>query len=231
MLIRIGMEENFEERCLAWGLDFPGCFSYGADAAEALLRFPHALLAHADWVNENTDFPWFEIGDMDLRTEERFRDYTQSVEGKDYEVNATFKDDERLLTPEDVEQALLVYCWQREELLAGVETLASETLTRKFSGERWDILGILRHLARAEYWCLQNLDLPLLALVDAPQDPVSMLSAVEIETRKHLAAFAGNPAQTLKKGEQWTCRKVVRRVLWHQRDHINHIKKLAFRPL
>ena len=29
-------------------------------------------------------------------------------------------------------------------------------------------------------------------------------------------------------GEFWSYRKIVRRTLWHQRDHIEHIKELAF---
>jgi hypothetical protein len=30
-------------------------------------------------------------------------------------------------------------------------------------------------------------------------------------------------------GEFWSFRKIVRRTLWHQRDHIDHIKELAFK--
>jgi len=29
-------------------------------------------------------------------------------------------------------------------------------------------------------------------------------------------------------GEIWSYRKILRRTLWHQRDHIEHIKQLAF---
>jgi hypothetical protein len=29
-----------------------------------------------------------------------------------------------------------------------------------------------------------------------------------------------------KEGELWSPRKVVRRMLWHERDHIEHIQKL-----
>ena len=46
MQIRIDMENNFDGRSLAWALDYTGCFAYGADQAEALIRLPRALLTY-----------------------------------------------------------------------------------------------------------------------------------------------------------------------------------------
>ena len=44
MQIRIGIENNNEGRTLAWAFDYPGCFAYGMDEAEALIMLPKALL-------------------------------------------------------------------------------------------------------------------------------------------------------------------------------------------
>ena len=33
MHIRIGLENGDENRSVAWALDFPGCFAYGADSS------------------------------------------------------------------------------------------------------------------------------------------------------------------------------------------------------
>jgi len=38
-LIQIGMERNVEGRTIAWALDYPGVFTYGADDAEALTAY------------------------------------------------------------------------------------------------------------------------------------------------------------------------------------------------
>lgn len=54
MLIRIGMENNNEGHSLAWALDYPGCFAYGADQAEALVRLPPALLKYENWIKGHT---------------------------------------------------------------------------------------------------------------------------------------------------------------------------------
>jgi hypothetical protein len=50
MLIRIGIENNIEGRTLAWALDYPGCFAYGMDEAEALINLPKALLDYEHWI-------------------------------------------------------------------------------------------------------------------------------------------------------------------------------------
>jgi predicted RNase H-like HicB family nuclease len=55
MQIRIGLENEFEGRSLAWVLDFPGCFAYGKDGSEAILRVPQALLFFQEWLSEKTE--------------------------------------------------------------------------------------------------------------------------------------------------------------------------------
>ena len=50
-LIQIGLERNVEGRTLAWALDHPGVFTYGADDAEALLRMPREILKFESWLN------------------------------------------------------------------------------------------------------------------------------------------------------------------------------------
>jgi hypothetical protein len=44
-LIKVGIENNNENRSIAWALDFPGCFAYGSSETEALIRIPQALIA------------------------------------------------------------------------------------------------------------------------------------------------------------------------------------------
>jgi len=39
-LIKVGVENNYEGRSLAWALDYPGCFDYGSNETEALIRIP-----------------------------------------------------------------------------------------------------------------------------------------------------------------------------------------------
>lgn len=228
MLIRIGLEHGVEGRILAWGLDFPGCFAYGSEDSAVLLRFTQALLRYEAWVNLHTDTPWFTLKELDFRTVEVWNTYVVDGSSDEYEVNAWFQDDSRLLSQVEVEQALLLHRWQREELLAGFESLPPEILTVMFPGQRWDILGILRHIAEVEYWYLGKLNFTLPKL-PKENDPLALLDLTYKLVQTSLPEFVGNPLILESQGETWSCRKTVRRLLWHQRDHIDHIRQLALK--
>ena len=231
MKIRIGLEIGIENRILAWALDYPGCFTYGEDEAEVLLRLPHALLKYEVWIKDHTDQSWVNLQDMDISVVQVFhtwyidKHFNPSNEG--YEVNAWFTDDWRPLTTDEIERALLIFRWQREELLAGVSTLSEEVLQQQYPDQRWNILGILKHIANAESWYFDRMDYPSLARDEMPPDPIERLNALQKLVESDFPHFADEFKVIGKQGEFWSCRKIVRRTLWHQRDHIEHIKQLA----
>ncbi len=234
MQIRVGLENNIEGRTLAWPLDYPGCFAYGLDETEALIRLPRALLTHEIWIKDHTEDPWVDFNDLDLRVVERYEtfrigeDYRPAPEGQGYEINAWFIDDWRPLTEEEVEQGLKIFHWQREELLAGLNTLDPEILEKEHPGQRWNIWGIVKHIANAELWYLSRLDLTSLKYKQLDPDPQKRLAQTAVLIDKIFPTFTNLVKVTGIEGEFWSYRKILRRTLWHQRDHIEHIKELAF---
>jgi len=140
-LIQIGLERNVEGRTLAWALDYPGVFTYGADDAEAILRMPREMLRFESWLNLRTDYPWVRLEGLDVHIDEIFEVFPVDDEGEIYEVNAFFRSDLLPLSAEEIQKALQIYDWQREELLAGVETLPKDLLSGQFEGQRWTIEG------------------------------------------------------------------------------------------
>jgi len=233
MKIRIGLEKYPAGRILGYALDFPGCFAYGGDDAEVLLRLPRELLKYEVWIKDHTDASWVELDSLDFAVEEVFnvhymdKDLRPALEG--YEVNAFFRDDWHPLKAEEIEHVLLVHRWQRDELLAGVDTLADEVCQKMWPGERWNIHGIMKHIANAEAWYLDRLDLDTIKRSDMSSDPLERLDQTQILIEKAFPSFIDQVKVLGRDGEIWSCRKVVRRTLWHQRDHIEHIKQLAFR--
>ena len=234
MHVRIGMENNIEGRSLAWALDYPGCFAYGADEPEALIRLPRALLEYEIWVKDHTRESWVNFTDLDIRVVERFatfrmgEDYTPAPEGEGYEINAWFIDDWRPLSDEEIERALKIFHWQREELLAGLSTLEPEILEKEHPGQRWNILGIAKHIANAELWYLSRLDLVKTNYRELLPDYEKRLAQTSTLIDRIFPKFAGEVNVRGIEGEFWSYRKILRRTLWHQRDHIEHIKELAF---
>ena len=234
MQIRIGLEDNIEGQIMAWALDYPGCFAFGNDEPEALIQLPRALLQYELWIKDHTSHPWIDFTNIDVRVVERFttfhmgEDYKPAPAGEGYEVNAWFTDDWRPLSSDEIEQALLIFRWQRDELLAGLATLEPAVLTREHPDERWNILGIARHIANAELWYLSRMDLTSLSRQDLPQELEERLSQTAAQIMKVFPDFVDQVKVIGKLGEFWSYRKLVRRILYHQRDHIEHIKALAF---
>lgn len=233
MRIRIGLEKGIEGRNLGWALDYPGCFAYGADDAEVALRMPQALMTFDYWLRDHADADGEPMpNDLDFRIVEIFEcykineNYEPSPSGD--EINAWFHDDWRPLTALEAGNALNVFNWQRDELLAGMTTLPTDLLDKPFENERWTINGICAHIANAELWYLDRLGLAPLRHAELPQNP---LARCDVTAGLINAAFTSFPEMVKVvgvAGEFWSPRKIIRRTLWHQRDHIDHIKKLAF---
>lgn len=233
MHIRIGLENNIENRTLAWALDYPGCFAFGEDEPEALIRLPQALLKYEIWIKDHTTEPWVDFSDLDLRVVERFDTFNTNdrfekvPDGQGHEIKAWFFDDWRPLSSQEIQQALLVYRWQRDELLAGLTTLDPDILTMQRPGQRWNIEGIAKHIANAELWLLSRLALTELTHIDLLEDIEERLAQMARIVEAILPTLADKVKVVGTDAEFWSYRKLVRRILWHQRDHIDHIKSLV----
>lgn len=225
MLIRVGMEEDPGNLYTAWALDFPGCFANGKDQAEALLALPRKLLEFDYWVRLHTDQPWFQLDGLDMHVDETFKVTRIYLQGEEYEMNAFFQHDLRPLNDQEVDQALQVLRWQQEELMAGIEFVDEETLNRVDDGQRWSILGIVRHLAFAELWYQQILALPT-PKIPRDADPICALRQSYNALVSAVPGLIGDPRVSEYAQERWSARKLVRRTLWHRRDHIDHIRQL-----
>jgi hypothetical protein len=230
MIIRVGLENNMDGRSLAWALDFPGCFADGPDATTALVNLPQQLLAYETWVEGRTSQPWFVLGNFDIRLVETWEgylinEYYEVIEGGEgYEVNAFFRDDWRPLKPEEIQRGLMLLSWTRADLQAAVDGLSGEVLDKTYPNERWSMRGILRHVANAEWWYLDRL-----GLTEGqawPKDAGERLQVGRARLVEVLPTLVGSKRVVGVDGEWWSPRKLLRRVLWHERDHTGHIYKL-----
>lgn len=232
MIIRIGLENGIENRSLAWALDYPGCFAYGEEASTALLKIPHAVIDYETWMNRHTPTPWVTFGDFDVRLVEVWQVYhidqafevIQSNNG--YEVNAWFRDDWKILTQTEVKRGIEMLAWSRADLLESIHPLTPDKLDATFPNERWSIRGIVNHVATAEKWYLNQLDLPEKGFPQLPDDPVEKAEWVRSLFNQELLKLAGVKKVVGKNGEFWSPRKLLRRAIWHELDHIEHIRKL-----
>lgn len=229
MQFNIGLENNFEGRSMAWVLGHPGCFAYGKDGVEALTAVPEAIQAYTSWIGSHTQHNWLPVEEPSVHVAETFECYTigedfeLNIEG--YEVNAWFRDDWKPLTAEDVARGLLILAWSRVELLETVKDLSEEVLERRYPNERWNIAGILKHTGGAEWWYMDRLGLAF-PRQEVPSDPFERLEKVRAHMIQTLPGLVGSRQVVGIDGEFWSPRKLLRRAAYHERDHIEHLRKL-----
>ena len=235
MRISIGLELNNEGRALAWALDFPGCFAFGDEGPDAVIKLAQAMVMYEAWVNGHAGAEWVRLGNFDLRVVDTWVVYTindhYELEEGGYAVNAFFKQDWKPLTVEEIERGLALLRWSREDLLKMVADLSGEQMDRTYAGERWSIRGILRHIAGAEWWCMDRLGIVEGGRERLPQDTGERLTLVRDQFNAALPGLAGRDLVLGKDGEFWSPRKLLRRVLWHEINHQQHILRLLQQPL
>jgi len=233
MQLRTALELNYENRVLALALDYPGCFSYGEDETEALLRMPQAFIAYQHWVNFKVgNNSWLnEFNDIDVRLIESYKVYNinenYEVTTEDgYSVNAWFQNDWLPLKEEEVSQGLMLMDWSRKDLMDLLAGISEDVRTRKYPGERWNILGIVNHIGGAEWWYLDRLNLTDLTRDQVPEDPFMRLEVIRAQVKEKLPQLIEKELVLGKNGEFWSPRKLLRHILWHEKDHIQHIYQL-----
>ena len=232
MIFRIGIENNNDDRTIAWALDYPGCFAYGQNSEEAQKNFPGAARDYAAWIARHGD-SWLD-DKVEIIVEETFdayfinRAFERVERGRDtYMVESFFVQDWKPLLPHEIEQALKLLIWSRADLMNIVKGLSAEKLEQIYPDERWNINGILKHIGGAEWWYQERIGYPYPEdEEDVPADPFERLAIVRDHFNSLLPKLNGMDKVIGLDGEIWSPRKALRRALWHERDHTEHIRKL-----
>jgi hypothetical protein len=231
MIFRVGNENNNEGiRSIAWALEHPGCFAYSKDGDSALASLPDAIRAYATWIGQHEP-AWISSNKIELRLEDTWQDYNidesydRNEKSDYYMVDAWFQHDWKPLTAIDVQRGLKMLAWSREDLLKTVEGLSREKLEQTYPRERWSINGILKHIGGAECWYLDRLGLSL-PREQIPSEPFARLEISRARLNEVLPTLVGSKQVVGVDGEFWSPRKLLRRTLWHERDHTWHIQKL-----
>lgn len=229
MILRIGIENGNEGRSIAWVLDYPGCFSYGRDEKEALHNLPTAIQEYNNLLAQHEQRMLTIPPDCKPHIAETWEVYSIDNEfelsSDGYEVNAWFLHDWKPLTETDTKTGIELLSLCRVDLLATVKDLNQESLEDKKPGERWSIAGILKHIGGAEWWYLDRLGLAF-PQEEVPSEPFERLEKVRAHLLDVLTGLAGINQVIGIDGEFWSPRKLLRRAIWHERDHTIHIRKL-----
>jgi hypothetical protein len=225
MYIRLAVEDMEPDHWIAWALDLPGCFSPATTETEAMARAPYRIAEYSHWLrNHDGTLPSIDEP-IEVQVVETFHSFASSVD-PDYLVNAFFENDRRPVAYWDAAIALRLLDWTRQDLLGVIQAAAPDLFTRGIVGKaQGTIGGILNHVAIAENWYFAQLGCGLSQQQLCP-DPLDKLAMVRAGARERLLTLVGDERVTSNCDELWSARKVVRRALWHERDHTQHIARL-----
>lgn len=197
--LNVGVEDIEPGHWVAWVLAIPGCYASGRTEHDALAGVPDAYR-----VETGRDAPG------PVRVVERWRG-VPAADDSDFIINATFADDRRPLDVADIQPGIARVIESHRRL---GEVVAGHELPEEIS-------GIIRHLATAEQWYLANLD--LVPDGERPDDPLERFAWIRAFTLRALPTLADRDMVADCGGEDWTPRKVLRRTIWHERDHTQQI--------
>jgi hypothetical protein len=230
MRIEIGLENGYENKSIAWALDYPGCFAYGDDGAAAIMAFPRAFIGFKERVQAKSGTDWINFDDFDIHLAETFDCYRvdgrilPSAGGRN--VTAFWQIDWKPLSKQEIDHGLQILQWSRADLLDLTQNLSDERLDREVPGEKWGIRGILHHLASSELWLLDRLNSGGSESSTLPEDTFRRLSATRNLYETVVRSLTNDSRVVGKDGSFWSPRKILRRAAWHEVDHINHILRL-----
>jgi len=233
MIFQAGVENNNEGRSIAWALEHPGCYAYGANLDGALLNLEGALTKYAGWILRHETRTWLTFAESEIEivlngTWDVYYindDFDKRTEADGYNVDSFFPYDWKPLTALEIQRGLSMLTWSRDDLLKTIQGLSPEKLDATYLGERWSIRGILGHVAGAERWYLDRLGLAF-PREGLPEDIPARLEMVRKNLTSALFRLDGVKRVVGVDGEFWSPRKLLRRALWHERDHTEHIRKL-----
>jgi predicted RNase H-like HicB family nuclease/uncharacterized damage-inducible protein DinB len=148
--------------------------------------------------------------------------YSEGIELEFEEVDGTtFLTDYDGLRPNEMETLFRWMAISRQELMDLVKELPEKMMDYKANEEASSIREILCHLAESDLWFTDRLmqwpDAPLFRLAAARGVALERLRDMSEERRASVTTFDG---------EDWTPRKVMRRMLEHEREHIHEIRDL-----
>jgi predicted RNase H-like HicB family nuclease len=196
----------------------PGCVSSGATQEVALARTPDAIRAYYDWLNHHGQPPPDGVEPIEIEVGGVISD----PDGHLGDEAGLLPSDSAPLTEGEVAHLLQLLAYSRRDLLEQVTGLTREVLNwqpKSNEGDpTWCIDDILEHLARAERVYTTRLSGNVFDLLqDARRDAIERISRLTEIERGQI---------TQHQGEYWTARKVFRRLLEHEREHLSHVNQV-----
>ncbi|MGB7539347.1 MAG: type II toxin-antitoxin system HicB family antitoxin [Anaerolineales bacterium] len=223
--LRSGIE-NLEPNCWVISVfDLLGCYSSGRTEEEAVAQAGNRVRQYFEWLGKKDGNPAPFEDSVQVLIVERMETFPWPKDPA-LPVHAFFEDDARPLRPWDLDIAGRLLEWSRQDFLRLSGALLPDSLSRLENAPNWKTLdGLMGHIWETENTILKRMG-AMVDLADMPGDLIGRLQAVRARFQEKLPEWAEADIRIEDFGEKWSPRKALRRVLWHERDHIRQLEGL-----
>jgi predicted RNase H-like HicB family nuclease len=210
----VGLEEGADGAFIAHPLVPAGCVGVGDTAEAAVTDFTQEWGRWLRFLASTGDPVPPANAELEVAVDEWLRTHARVATG---ESAVCFAADMRPLALEERERGLRLLGDLRGRVLAQVRRRTraewEADLERETAGG-WTVRRVLEELARGQWWTLSRLGASPMA--GAPDYTIARLDTALALTIQHLGHLADQLHESVLEldGEEWTARKVLRRLLW-----------------
>jgi len=218
----VHLESNRLGQTIAHVPQLLGCIVRGKTPEEAIGYVEDAVAQYLVWLQEHSGTSWLIPPIIRTRIVERCSGGAASGSGSRV---ALLQADRLLVDRQMLEACLLRFDYSRQDLLEITATLPHSVLTFRPQRQQRTIREILQHVAGAEKWYLSRMmEVPHFPAQKTPLLRLQIVrkAAIELLSQYDLCQSA---RVVHKDGETWTLRKVLRRFLEHEREHVLEIER------
>ncbi len=222
----------------AFAPDCPGCWVFGQTKERALKKVKVAIVEWFDWLKRHKeniprlgrDFQPDINNKVEIEIAEMLRvDYNPAKAGK---PEPLFWSEVPPVKKDDIKRTIRLMNYSRKDLLNLVSELTGKQLSFKPSDKPRTIRNCLKHIAYVEPWYITRLNIELPE--NYPKDVFELLDY----TREIVVNSLHNLPKERMRGifqpgkykspicDLWTARKVLRRLVDHERLHTRYIQKV-----
>lgn len=214
----------------AFAPEYPGCWVFGSSQESALQKVGIAINEWVNWLkNHGENVP--DIGDnIEVEVTEMLRvDYNPVEAGK---PEPLFWCEVAPIAKADIARTIRLMKYARSDLMAAVAGITVDCLDWEPPDEPRTIRNCLMHIAHVELWYINRLNIEMPDKL--PDSPFELLDYSRDTVIERLQNFPERKMKGIFQPRKfrspvcnlWTARKVLRRLVDHERLHTKYINKV-----
>ena len=215
-MIPVGVDAGFDGGAAAWVLDLTGCVATAGNESAALAGLPERVRRYREWAGDAAPSDGFVVVE---RVETLVLD-------DGYEVNATFEADRIPLDADGIRAGQRLVEAAHRRFVEVARAMPGGALR----GEGARDEAMIRHVVRAGIWLASRTE-PDPRGIAFPREDAPIQRRVD-EGFAFVGRYVGRMLdgdgvrrRVDSKGEEWTVRKVLRRLVYHAIDHAEQLER------